>query len=256
MHILIVYCHPEPGSFNGALKNVAAGVLQDLGHTTEIADLYAEGFDPAEGPRHYDDRHDLDCFYALAEQRHASKAGALPEDVRREIMRLEQADLVIFQFPLWWHAQPAMLKGWFDRVFVAGGLYTSSMRYDQGYFRGKRAICSVTTGAPDAAFGLKGRGGNMEHILWPMQYSLHYMGFAVLPPFVVYGIQGHGFSYRQPDEFTEHLEECKAAWAHRLERLDDIESISFPGWEDWDDAGAAKSEFVKPDTGPVSSTLR
>ena len=31
-----------------------------------------------------------------------------------------------------------MLKGWFDRVFVNGGLYTSSMRYDRGYFRGKK----------------------------------------------------------------------------------------------------------------------
>lgn len=59
---------------------------------------------------------------------------------------VEWAELVVFQFPLWWHAQPAMLKSWFDRVFVSGGLYTSKMRYNRGYFSGKWAICSVTTG--------------------------------------------------------------------------------------------------------------
>ncbi len=252
MHILIVHCHPEPGSFNAELKNLAVSSLRDLGHTTEVSDLYAEGFDPAEGPGHYDDRHDPECFCALAEQRHASSAGALSEDVRREIERLERADLVILQFPLWWHAQPAMLKGWFDRVFVAGGLYTSAMRYDRGYFRGKRAICSVTTGAPETAFGLSGRGGNMEHILWPMQYSLHYMGFAVLPAFVAYGIQGHGFAYQQPDTFAKHLEECKAAWARRLGQLDDIEPIPFPGWDDWDDMGTAKPALAKPVAGAAS----
>ncbi|WP_227428580.1 NAD(P)H-dependent oxidoreductase [Roseibaca sp. Y0-43] len=39
-----------------------------------------------------------------------------------------------------------------DRVFVNGGLYTSRMRYDAGHFRGRRALISVTTGAPRAAF--------------------------------------------------------------------------------------------------------
>lgn len=49
-------------------------------------------------------------------------AASLPAEVRREISRLEQADLVLFQFPIWWHAAPAMLKGWFDRLFENSGL--------------------------------------------------------------------------------------------------------------------------------------
>lgn len=130
---------------------------------------------------HYDNRENPDCFAALAEQRHASKTDTLPRDVRREIARLERADLVVLRFPLWWHAQPAMLKGWFDRVFVSVGLYTSTMRYDRGYFRGKLAICSVTTGAPASAFGNATRGGDIGVLLWPIQYSLYYMGFTVLP---------------------------------------------------------------------------
>jgi len=213
---------------------VAAHTLRGLGHEVEVSDLYGERFDPVEKPEHYAQRADPGCFAPLGEQRHASRSGTLPEDVQREIARLERADLVVLQFPLWWHAQPAMLKGWFDRVFVSGGLYTSTMRYDRGYFRGKRALCSVTTGAPAETFGKDGRGGDMDVLLWPIQYSLHYMGFTVLPPFLAFGIQGHGYSYQDTGRFERRLERCQAEWAERLERLYEDEPIPFPGWKDWD----------------------
>lgn len=236
VHALIVHCHPEPKSFNGVLKDVAVDTLDRLGCSVEVSDLYAEHFDPVEKGEHYDNRENPDCFAALAEQRHASKIGSLPWDVRREIARLEQADLVVLQFPLWWHAQPAMLKGWFDRVFVSGGLYTSTMRYDRGYFRGKRAICSVTTGAPASTFGNDARGGDIGVLLWPIQYSLYYMGFTVLPPFLAYGIQGHGYAYQEESEFRDQLETYKAQWAERLEHFERDEPIPFPGWSDWEKA--------------------
>lgn len=245
MHVLIVYCHPEPASFNAALKDVAIDTLRRGGHAVEVSDLHAEAFDPVEKPDHYRARKDPGCFSALAEQRHASETAALPADIQREITRLERADLVVFQFPLWWHAQPAMLKGWFDRVFVSGGLYSSAMRYDRGYFRGKRAICSVTTGAPETAFGPGGRGGDIECLLWPIHYSLHYMGFAVLPAFLAFGVQGHGFAYRAEDRFKSGLDAYKAAWAGRLERLDEAAALPFPGWKDWDEAGRFKPQAAE-----------
>ena len=235
MHVLIVHCHPEPASFNAALKDVAVHTLQRCDHSVEVSDLHAEAFDPVEKADHYETRNDAGYFSALAEQRHASKTATLPADIHREIGRLERADLVVFQFPLWWHAQPAMLKGWFDRVFVNGGLYTSTMRYDRGYFRDKRAICSVTTGAPAAAFGPNGRGGDIEGLLWPIHYSLHYMGFTVLPPFLAFGVQGHGFAYQEENRFKTGLDAYKAEWAKRLEQLDQARPLPFPGWKDWDE---------------------
>ena len=240
MHALIVYCHPEPRSFNGALKDVAVESLQRLGHTVEVSDLYAEKFDPVERPAHYKDRADPQFFSALAEQRHGSKVSALSDAVCREIERLEHADLVVFQFPIWWHAQPAMLKGWLDRVFVNSGLYTSKMRYDRGYFLGRRAICSVTTGAPSVSFCHNGRGGDIHLLLWPIHYSLYNMGCSVLPPFLAFGVQGHGFAYQEERKFREQLEGYKADWAARLERLETDCPISFPGWDDWDERGVLK----------------
>jgi len=250
MHVLVVFCHPEPGSFNGALKDLAVETFNRLGHTAEVADLHAEGFDPVERARHYARREDPDRFNAMNEQRHAGLTDTLPGDVAQEIERLERADLVVLQFPLWWHAQPAMLKGWFDRVFVNGRLYTSTMRYDRGYFRGRKAICSVTTGAPEAAFQGNGRGGNIDVMMWPIHYSLYYMGFTVLTPFLSFGINDHtGYTRIEGDGFVRHIEERMAAWKRTLETVDEADAISFPGWDDWDEFG----HQTPPGPGPRST---
>ncbi|WP_299193015.1 NAD(P)H-dependent oxidoreductase [uncultured Litoreibacter sp.] len=242
MHAHIVFCHPESGSFTGALKDVAIQKLQALGHSVSVSDLHAEGFDPVERAEHYALRKEPDWFSAMIEQRHASNTDTLPGDVLREIERLEKADLVILQFPLWWHSQPAMLKGWFDRVFVSGKTYTSGMRYDRGYFKGRNVICCVPVGAPEAAFGGGGRGGDVEAMFWPIHYSLYYMGFTVLPPFLAYGIQNYaGVTLLDDEAFRKHLEDYKAKWADQLEHLGDLKPIKFPGWNDWDELGHQKT---------------
>ncbi len=237
MNVLIVHCHPEPLSFNAALTEAAVEACRARGDKVEISDLYAENFDPVERAAHYRCRENAESFSALAEQRHAYNSESLPPEVTREIARLERADLVILQFPIWWHSIPAMLKGWMDRVFVSGGLYTSKMRYDRGYFSGRRALCSATTGAPEVSFEPGGRAGEVEQILWSAHYSLYYMGFAVLPPFVSYGVQGHGFSYASEEDFGRQMEATKADWRRRLQHMQDDQPLSFPGWGDWDELG-------------------
>ncbi|WP_240327331.1 NAD(P)H-dependent oxidoreductase [Burkholderia sp. IDO3] len=242
MNTLIVHCHPEARSFNAALRDTAAQAMRTLGHEIDVSDLYAEAFDPVEAPRHYRCRANDDVFSALAEQRHASAHDTLPEDVRREIGRLEQADLVIFQFPIWWHAAPAMLKGWFDRVFVNGGLYTGSRRYDHGHFRGRRAICSVTTGAPAATFAPDGRSGDIDLLLWPIHYSLYYMGYDVLKPVLAHGVQDTrgGYAYQADAPFIAELATHRENLARRLANWQTDTPLRFPGWDDWDEHGVLK----------------
>ena len=239
MNVLIVHAHPSEESFNATLTRTAEQVLESLGHSVVVSDLYADGFDPVEGAHHYPQLESRSASAPLAAQREAWARGDLPDDVAREITRLESADCVIFQFPLWWHGMPAILKGWFDRVFVSGGLYTSRMRYDTGYFRGKKALCSLTTGAPEAAFGPGGRGGDIERLMWPIHYSLHYMGYSVLPEFTAFGVQGNGFSYREDGDFGDHLSSIMDRWRLRLSTLSDATPLSFPGWSDWDAEGRA-----------------
>lgn len=241
MNVLIVLAHPERKSFNGGLVDGAVAQLIGEGHTVEVDDLYTEQFDPVERAGHYP--HSAvasDYFYPLNEQRAHHEKSSLPQDVQRELARLEWADVVIFQFPLWWHAQPAILKGWLDRVLVYGGRYTSRMRYDKGYYRGKRAILSVTTGSPEKTFQPFGRAGNMVHWLWPIHSSLYYVGFDVLAPQVNYGIQGGGIRYQAEADLLGHLEACKAAWISRLRNLDSELAIPFAGWDDWDEDGVLR----------------
>lgn len=239
MNTLIVLAHPEPQSFNGLLAESAVDILQSAGHRVMLDDLYREQFDPVEKASNYPDREQP--FAPLTEQRAHHERGHLPADVQREIKRLEWADLVIFQFPLWWHAQPAILKGWFDRVLVYGGLYSGSMRYDRGYFRGKRAICSVTAGSPERAFMPFGRAGNMVEWLWPIHSSLYYVGYDVLAPQVSYGVQGGGIQYQQEAAFREHTKSLRAGWVDRLEGIERDAPIPFTGWEDWDETGTLQN---------------
>lgn len=241
MNVLIVFCHPEPKSFNSALKNKTIETFAKLGALVEVSDLYAESFDPVEKSEHYQFRLNSDVFEPLAEQRHAYKTASLPIDVQREIERLEKCELVIFHFPLWWHQQPAILKGWLDRVFIAGGLYTSKMRYDKGYFLGKRAICCVTSGAPENTFTKNGRGGGeIQSLLHPMNYSLNYMGFTVLPPHLIAEVQGAGFTYKEPDAFIASRNEELEDWERYLHGIDAVAPLCFPGWNDWDACGVDK----------------
>ena len=57
---------------------------------------------------------------------------ALPAEVAEELARMDRADLLVLQYPMWWHLAPAMLKGWFDRVFAYGDAYTSAKRFENG----------------------------------------------------------------------------------------------------------------------------
>jgi NAD(P)H dehydrogenase (quinone) len=239
MRTLIVLAHPEAKSFNAQLKDVAVETLEDAGHRVEVSDLYALGFDPVEGPEHFTDMKDPDWFSAQTEQRHAWEQGTTSAEVRAEIDKLERADFLLFQYPMWWYTVPAILKGWLDRVLVYGGLYTSRMRYDQGYFTGRRAMISVTTGGPEATFAHNGRNGDIDLLLWPMNFTLHYMGYGVLPPFVAYGIEG-GLKYSDPDSIPARLQGYKEALAARLGALEEAEPLKFNGWDDWDEDGRLK----------------
>src|SRR5947209_1970956 len=117
----LAQCH-RPGSprtdvVQRADGGVAARTLSEAeGESADIIDLHRMGFDPVERGEHYRTRADSGRFDAQAEQRHAADTDALPSDVRAQLEAIEQADLLILQYPMWWYGPPAMLKGWLDRV--------------------------------------------------------------------------------------------------------------------------------------------
>ena len=187
MHVLIVYAHPEPTSFNGALKDRAVAALAGAGHTVTVSDLYAERFDPVAGRHDCTTVADPARFHYQSEQEHAARHGGVAADLAREQARVAAADALLLQFPLWWGGVPAILKGWIDRVLAYGFGYVDGRRFERGLLVGRRAMVSVTTGGPETRFGPDGVYGEIEKVLWQVEHlSLEYMGLALDPRFVAY----------------------------------------------------------------------
>ncbi|MBK6602681.1 MAG: NAD(P)H-dependent oxidoreductase [Betaproteobacteria bacterium] len=241
MHAHIVLAHPEPKSYNAHLARIARDALEGEGWTTTLSDLYQMGFDPCERASHYASPLDGTRFDVQTEQRHACAEGTLPAVVAAEIDRLDRADLLILQYPMWWHLPPAMLKGWFDRVLVYGDVYTSKQRFENGRFAGKRAMLSLTVGTSAETYAFDGRSGDIELLLWPVNFSLAYVGFSVLKPFVAYGVEA-GLRYSEASVVESRLQRQEQDLARTLQRLDRIETVPFNRMADWGGDGRVKPE--------------
>ena len=105
MRILLVYCHPRPDSFAAALRDAAIEALRAGGHEVELRDLYAEDFRPAM------DEAERGWHHTIGEN-----LGGIEDHVAA----LRRAEALLLVYPTWWYGMPAMLKGWFDRVWVPG----------------------------------------------------------------------------------------------------------------------------------------
>ena len=189
MNVLILYAHPEPASFCGALRDVAVSTLSAAGHAVTVSDLYAEGFNPVAGRHDFDTVADPDRFHYQSEQRLAADRQAFSPEIAREQARFAAADFVIVIFPLWWGAMPAILKGWFDRAMAFGFAYVDGARFDKGLFASKRGLVCVTTGGTPQRFSAGDVYGPIGTILMPVEkLCLGYMGMQVDERFVAYGV--------------------------------------------------------------------
>ncbi|MBM3599911.1 MAG: NAD(P)H-dependent oxidoreductase [Alphaproteobacteria bacterium] len=232
MRAHIVCTHPEPKSYNAHLAATARRALELRGWSVTMADLYQMGFDPCERASHYANPLDAARFDVQSEQRHASERGTIPADVAAEIARMQAADLLILQYPMWWHLPPAMLKGWFDRVLIYGDVYTSKRRFEHGRFAGKKAMLSVTVGTSAATYAFNGRSADIDLLLWPVNFSLAYVGYTVLRPFVAYGIEA-GLRYSDAATVEARLKQITEDWAALLARVDEIPIVPFNTMAEW-----------------------
>lgn len=108
MHALVVVSHPFEGSFSHAVARRIIDGIADAGHTAELADLAAEGFDAAYG---------IDDYRAYRGEIETAPA------VVAEQERVDRADALVVVYPVYWWSMPSLLKGWFDRVFTRGWAY-------------------------------------------------------------------------------------------------------------------------------------
>ncbi len=223
--MLWIVAHPDRRSLTRALADEGVAHLDELGHDVRVRDLYAMDWNPVVDAADF--AHDPAERLLVGEAaKEALRRGTLSDDIRAEQELVRAADVLIVQFPLWWYGMPAILKGWFDRVFVNGFAFGVTdpdtgtvLRYGDGGLRGRRAMIVTTIGAREAAFGPRGIHGELEEVLFPIQHGIfHYTGMDPLPPFAVYGA----------DRATAHdFARAAARLRERLSALADIEPVRF-----------------------------
>ena len=188
MHALIVHAHPEPRSFCAALRDAAADELTRAGVSVDVSDLYEDAFVPVLSWHDFTAPAEPGFLRPMEEQAAAVLAGTLASDVREQVERLQRADLVIVNAPMWWYSVPAITKGWFDRVLVNGVAYgVGDSKPFAGPLTDKRALLTMTS-ANEAADFTADRSGTLETILRPIVHgTFRYVGMEALEPFIAFG---------------------------------------------------------------------
>lgn len=105
MSVHLVLCHPLADSLNARLACAVEASVRSRNLPVDRLDLYASGFEPA----------------LTAAERGAYYGAIAPQDSPADLQRrLASAEHLVLVFPTWWFAPPAMLKGWFERVWAPG----------------------------------------------------------------------------------------------------------------------------------------
>jgi putative NADPH-quinone reductase len=114
VNCLVVIAHPLENSLCKHLADRTISHLNKKGYKVTVKNLYEEGFNPilskSERKSYYEDKFDN-------------------KQVRSDIEQLKYVESLILVFPTWWFGFPAILKGWFDRVWAPGHAYEHASDY-------------------------------------------------------------------------------------------------------------------------------
>ncbi len=160
MHVLTVLDHPNPDSFSAAVAKQFMSGVEAAGHSTELADLNAEGFDPR---------------WSMADIE-ADDGDRAPSDVRKEQARIARADAICFVFPLFWWGMPAMTKGWVDRVWSWGWAYDQLDDPEKSLQRPRTGVLLIPAGARSDEMEAEGYLAALD-TAW-MKGTFGYFGFS------------------------------------------------------------------------------
>jgi NAD(P)H dehydrogenase (quinone) len=140
LRVLVVFAHPLEGSFVSALHARVVEVLRAGGHVVDDLDLHGEKFDPVmsrDGLLRYVD------------------TTANTREVEGYVERLRAAEALVLIFPVWFDGLPAIMQGYFQRVFLPGvatrideaGLFHPNLHH----IKRMAAVCAYGEGRRDVA---------------------------------------------------------------------------------------------------------
>ncbi len=131
MRVLVVHAHPVETSFNRALYESVLTTLKAKGHDVDALNLYEEKFD------------------ALLSREERVHYEEVPQNLTPAVLpyveRLRAAEAIIFVHPVWNYGYPAILKGFFDRIFLPGVSFLLENGTVKPNFGNIRKVAFVTT---------------------------------------------------------------------------------------------------------------
>lgn len=126
----IVLAHPWHGSYNKAILDRVIEVIETKGESYRLIDLNKDGFDPVLKEE------ELKLF---------SRGEAIDPLVKNYQEALQNTEKLIFIFPIWWYSGPAILKGFFDKVFLKGFAYENNGPLLKGKLQNIKSSLVITT---------------------------------------------------------------------------------------------------------------
>ena len=112
--VSIILAHPWHGSFNKAICDTITSKLDEINKPYTVLDLNGDNFNPV----------------LTAEELAIYSKGEYTDPLVGHYQTvLKKSDEVIFIFPIWWNSSPAILRGFFDKVFLVNFSHT----YENGW---------------------------------------------------------------------------------------------------------------------------
>lgn len=136
MKFLIVDSHPYSESFNRQLTRKIEEAVKEK-HQVEVVNLVDDKFNPV---------------IEAADLRLFSSGKSADPKVAEYQQKIDEADCLVFAFPIWWSTMPAVLKGFLDKVLLYGYAYTYG---ENGMLEGllsKQAVVITTMETPNSMF--------------------------------------------------------------------------------------------------------
>lgn len=140
MKVMIVYAHPDTGGHCEHILQEVKNKLKQENADYEVIDLYKENYDAVL----HEDEHYTRGKYKISRRN---------KELQKKILETEH---LIFIYPVWWYAPPAMLKGFLDRVFISRFAFRYVNGIPVGLLKGKKATIFFTSGAPTIYYKLFG----------------------------------------------------------------------------------------------------
>ncbi|MBB6459037.1 NAD(P)H-dependent oxidoreductase [Flammeovirga kamogawensis] len=116
MKVVIVFNHPYEKSYCNAILEAVTEGLKEANHEVDLIHLDNDEFDPVMRAK------DLKAFVTGSRNPEESYK-LLDPQVKDYKNRLENAEHLIFIFPIWWELMPALTKGFIDKLIFPGIAY-------------------------------------------------------------------------------------------------------------------------------------